>query len=317
MSGQRESEKKKEGIRTEGLSVVFHLPDGDVCAADDVSVCFEEGKITGLIGESGCGKSVLGLAVLGLLPPYASVEGKIYLDGELLKPETARKYLGTEIGVIPQNPSESLNPARTVGAHLMEALLPLKAGRREKRERAEKLLRAFGFSETKRIWRAYPHELSGGMQQRVLCAIGAACSPRWILADEPTKGLDSDLRWQVKETLLSLRSQGVRSMLVITHDLPFAREICDTMAVMYAGKIMESGSDVLKNPLHPYTKAFLAALPEHGFQSMPGTALRAGEKTAGCPFAPRCMQAEERCRKECPPAVSLEAGRSVRCFQYV
>lgn len=322
MIGQNEIEKNKiekdkGGIRTEGLSVIFHLPDGDVCAADDISARFEEGKITGLIGESGCGKSVLGLALLGLLPPYASVEGKIYLDGEALNPGTARKQLGTEIGLIPQNPSESLNPARTVGAHLMEALLPVKAGRKEKKERAEKLLRDFGFPETKRIWRAYPHELSGGMQQRVLCAIGAACSPRWILADEPTKGLDSDLRWQVKDTLLSLRSQGVRSMLVITHDLPLARELCDTIVVMYAGKIMESGSDVLKNPLHPYTKAFLAALPEHGFQSMPGTALRTGEKTAGCPFASRCAQAEERCRKECPPPVRLKQGRIVRCFQYV
>ena len=316
MTGAAE-QQRINGITVEELSVIFRLPEGDVCAVDGVSARFPEGKITGLIGESGCGKSVLGLALLGLLPPYASVAGEMYLDGSPLTPETARKRLGTEIGLIPQSPSDSLNPARTVSAQLQEALLPLKLGRKQRMMKARELLSAFGFPEPERILRAYPHELSGGMQQRVLCAAGAACPPRWILADEPTKGLDRDLRSQVRETLLSLREHGVKSMLVITHDLPLARSLCDTMAVMYAGQVLELGSGILEKPLHPYTRSFLAALPENGFQSMPGVAPKAGERLPGCPFAPRCPIAVPRCHQERPPACSPEPGKTVRCFQYV
>lgn len=305
------------GMMIHELSVTFHLPEGDVCAVDNVSACFPEGKITGLIGESGCGKSVLGLSVLGLLPSYASVRGKILLEGNLMEARTARRSLGTVIGLIPQNPSDSLNPSRTVKAHLQEALLPLRLSRKQRDEKASELLAAFGFSDPQRILRSYPHELSGGMQQRVLCAIGSACSPRWILADEPTKGLDRDLRSQVQDTLLAMRTQGVESMLIITHDLPLARAVCDTIAVMYAGQIAEFGPDVLQRPLHPYTQAFLAALPENGFQSIPGVAPAAGVRLPGCPFAPRCSVAEPRCHRELPPVCSPDSGRIVRCFQYV
>lgn len=315
MNGLREEMKK--GLAVENLSVTFRLSEAEVCAVDNVSICFPEGKVTGMIGESGCGKSVLGLALLGLLPPYAVTKGSIFWNGEGLTSKGLREYLGTGIGVIPQNPSDSLNPSRTINAHLQEALLPLKLKKERRKEKAEELLSAFGFSEAKRILRAYPHELSGGMQQRVLCAIGAACSPRWILADEPTKGLDSDLRFQVQETLLSLRKRGVESMLIITHDLPLARSLCDRLAVMYAGQIMESGADILENPLHPYTRAFLNALPENGFQSICGVAPRAGERLSGCPFASRCSEAKKYCDTERPPVSSPEQGRKVRCFRYV
>ena len=305
------------GIAITSLSVTFRLPGADIRAVDGVSARFAGGQITGLIGESGCGKSVLGLALLGLLPPYADLEGEMTLDGVPLTADTARRRLGREIGLSPQNPADSLNPARTVGAHLKEALAPLGLGRAERRARAEQLLRDFGFDAPGRILRAYPHELSGGMQQRVLCAVGAACSPRWVLADEPTKGLDRDLRDQVQDTLLSLRGQGVESMLIITHDLPLARSLCDSLAVMYAGQVLEQGAQVLEEPLHPYTQAFRNALPEHGFQSLAGVAPRAGERLPGCPFAPRCPLAEERCRRERPPASSPKPGRMVRCFRYV
>lgn len=304
------------GISADSFSVTFHLPEADVRAVDGVSVQFQEGKITGLIGESGCGKSVLGLALLGLLPPYASTEGTLSLDGQVLTSALSRKKLGTEIGLIPQNPSDSLNPARTVMAQLQEALLPLRLSGKHRNEKARELLVSFGFSDPERILKAYPHELSGGMQQRVLCALGAACSPRWILADEPTKGLDRDLLVQVEDTLLSLKQYGVKSMVIITHDLPLAHALCDSLAVMYAGQILESGSGVLENPLHPYTRVFLDALPENGFQSIPGRAPRAGERLPGCPFAPRCPSATEQCRKKRPPAVSPEPGKIMRCFRY-
>lgn len=301
------------GIEMTDVCVTFLLPGSSIRAVDGVTARFPGGKITGIIGESGCGKSVLGLAVLGLLPPYGKVEGTLKLDGTELR---GRRPLGTEIGLIPQNPSESLNPARTVAAHLWEALLPLGLTRAQRKEKSVQLLRDFGFRDPSRILRAYPHELSGGMQQRVLCAIGAACSPRWILADEPTKGLDRDLRCQVQENLLALRRQGVESMLVITHDLPLARELCDGLAVMYAGQILEMGVGVLDSPRHPYTRAFLDALPENGFVPMKGVAPRAGQRLEGCAFAPRCPYVTRRCMEERPQAYETEDGRKVRCFHY-
>lgn len=301
------------GIEVTDLRVTFSLPKAKVRAVDGVSICFPSGKITGIIGESGCGKSVLGLALLGLLPPYATVEGNLSLDGVPLR---GHRPLGVEIGLIPQNPSESLNPARTISAHLLEALLPLHLSPGKKKARCAQLLQDFGFSDPKRILRSYPHELSGGMQQRVLCAIGAACSPRWILADEPTKGLDRDLRQQVQENLLSLRHQGVESMLVITHDLPFAKALCDGIAVMYAGQILEVGKNVLETPLHPYTRAFLNALAENGFQPMPGVAPQSGQRLPGCAYAPRCPFATDRCHRERPAPYPVDGGRIVRCFRY-
>ena len=305
-----------KGIEIDDVRVTFRLPKLDVRAVDGVSAVFAEGRVTGLIGESGCGKSVLGLALLGLLPPYAQVEGQLRLNGEALTPAKSRAMLGTCIGLIPQNPAESLNPARTVAAHLREALLPMKLSRRESDARAKRLLADFGFDDPVPILRAYPHELSGGMQQRVLCAIGSACSPAWMLADEPTKGLDRGLRDQVRQTLGALKSRGVGSMLVITHDLPLARGLCDALAVMYAGQILEMGEDVLASPLHPYTRAFLDALPENGFQAMNGVAPRAGERLPGCPFAPRCARAMPKCHMNRPPAYAPLDGRRVRCFLY-
>lgn len=301
------------GIELKNLCVTFTLPGTRVKAVDGVSACFSAGQISGIIGESGCGKSVLGLAILGLLPPYASVEGTLKMDGVPLK---GHRPLGTQIGLIPQNPSESLNPSRTIAAHLSEALLPLRLSRRKQKARSSQLLIDFGFADPSRILRAYPHELSGGMQQRVLCAIGTACSPGWILADEPTKGLDWDLRQQVQDNLLSLRQQGVKSMLIITHDLPLARELCDNLTVMYAGQIMEMGMGVLDKPCHPYTQAFLNALPEKHFQPIAGVAPQAGQRLPGCAFAPRCPYATGRCHQNRPEPYITEEGRIVRCFRY-
>ncbi len=305
------------GLLFDGVQVTFRLPGGqNIKAVDGVTLSVPEGQVTGLIGESGCGKSVLGMALLGLLPPYAAVEGVISLNSEALTPQSAQARLGREIGLIPQNPADSLNPGRTIGAHLNEALLPLNLNRKERGERSRQLLQAFGFAEPERILRAYPHELSGGMQQRALCAIGAACSPRWMLADEPTKGLDRHLLSQVLDTLRALPKQGVTSMLVITHDLTLARALCQQVAVMYAGQVLEVGTQVLERPLHPYTQAFLNALPENGFQPLQGVAPRAGERLPGCPFAPRCAHCTARCREERPPETCPEPGRRVRCFLY-
>lgn len=302
-------------LEIKDLSISFMLPGAMVRAVDNISVRFEGGQITGLIGESGCGKSVLGSAILGLLPPYAKLDGDILLGAHSLLKSSAmdQRLLGAKIGVIPQSPSESLNPARTVAAHLYEALKPLGLARQVSKKRTIDLLESFGFEHVERILKAYPHELSGGMQQRVLCAIGTACSPEWILADEPTKGLDPTLCNRAIDTLLSLKTRGVKSMLVITHDLMLAGRLCDTVAVMYSGVIVEMG-DALRNPLHPYTQAFLKALPENGMTPIPQV-LDGHEKTGGCPFAPRCAMSHPVCFKQCPPPLGGHQ-HWVRCFNY-
>ena len=305
-------------IHIHNFTVHFKVPSGEVYAADHISIELQSGKITGLIGESGCGKSVLGLSVLGLLPPYAKVSGDIEFDG--IHPLTAsekelRMLRGRKIGLIPQSPSESLNPVRRIGSQLDETLRLVEKNAFTRKKIAKKLLGSFGFENPARIMSAYPFELSGGMQQRVLCAIGVSCSPKWILADEPTKGLDATLCDQVCDTLLGLKKWGVESMLIITHDLALAEKLCDCVAVMYAGEILEIGENVLQNPLHPYTKAFLSSLPQNGMHPMAGTPPKPGDYFAGCKFAPRCPQHTEICVEQRPKPIVAD-DTMVRCFLY-
>jgi len=305
-----------QDILMENAVVHFKVASGAVRAVDQVSVRFEAGKITGLIGESGCGKSVLGLSILGLLPSYACFAGDIVYDGLhiLSAPQKELRALrGRKIGFIPQSSADSLNPTRRIGSQLDEALRLVEKNAQRRRMRAVELLRGFGFDDPERILRAYPFELSGGMQQRALCAIGVCCSPRWVLADEPTKGLDKDLCQQAQEMLRSLHKFGADSMLVITHDLSFAENLCDIVAIMYAGQIVEMGEQVLKNPRHPYTQAYLSALPRNGMHPMAGAPPAPGYELPGCRFASRCPYVVERCRIECPDAYTGEAGM-VRCF---
>ena len=299
---------------------MVHFPTsaGLVRAVDFVSAVFESGKITGLIGESGCGKSVLGLALLGMIPPYANVKGSVFYKGLNIitaPPKELRRVRRYQIGLIPQSPGESLNPVRLVGSQLDEALRLMKHKPRGRREKALALLRGFGFEDPERIMRAYPFELSGGMQQRVLCAIGVSCMPHWILADEPTKGLDAELCGQVCENLLRLRHWGVNSMLIITHDLMLAEKICNVIAVMYAGEILELGVHVLKQPLHPYTRAFLASHPQQGMCPISGSPPPPGSQTMGCKFAPRCSSASLRCETSAPPMFQKD-NTAVKCFLY-
>ena len=307
-----------QDIFINNAEVHFRVASGVVRAIDQVSVRFVAGKITGLIGESGCGKSILGLSILGLLPPYAHVTGDILYGGMHIL-SASRKELralrGRNIGFIPQSPAESLNTVRRVGSQLDEALRLVEKNSERRWQRALDLLRGFGFGDPERIMRAYPFELSGGMQQRVLCAIGVCCSPNWVMADEPTKGLDKALCDQVRETLLSLRSFGVDSMLVITHDLDLAENLCDVIAIMYAGQIVEIGERVLENPRHPYTQAYLSALPRNGMRPIDGIPPAPWDEFPGCRFAPRCGYATGRCRMECPGAYTGASGM-VRCFQY-
>lgn len=298
--------------------VYFDVAAGSVRAVDDVSARFAAGKITGLIGESGCGKSVLGLSVLGLLPPYARICGQV-LYGDLnitaARPRQLRALRGRQIGLIPQSPGESLGPVRRIGSQIDEALSLAESDKKKRKAMAHELLSGFGFDDPERILRAYPFQLSGGMQQRALCAIGVCCSPPWIIADEPTKGLDKALCDQVCETLSGLGRWGVNSMLVITHDLDLASSLCNRIAVMYAGEIVEMGAEVLTTPKHPYTQAFLASLSANGMHPMVGTPPGPADVFPGCKFAPRCPRREARCETKRPENY-LVGDSYVRCFLY-
>ena len=193
-------ERDPKNITIENLNVYFKVTDGFVRAVDDISVIFKRGQITGLIGESGCGKSVLGLSLLGLLPAYAQTSGRVHYENQDIMQASLkelRALRGRKIGLIPQNPGDSLNPVRKIWPQMDEVLALVEKDKKKRKEAARELLTSFGFTDPGRILDSYPFELSGGMQQRVLCALGIACSPTWILADEPTKGLDLGLREQV------------------------------------------------------------------------------------------------------------------------
>lgn len=309
---------KSRDIIVNDAVVHFKVSGGLVRAVDHVSAVFESGRLTGIVGESGCGKSVLGLGIFGLLPSYAIVSGEILFSGVNTLTEregTMRSIRGKKIGLIPQNPGDSLNPVRRAGVQLEEAVAVAEKSREKRRPRALKLLSVFGFPDPAPVMKAYPFELSGGMQQRVLCAVGTACSPPWLLADEPTKGLDAALREQVYETLSLAAGSGTEGMLVITHDLVLARKLCDVLAVMYGGEIVEMGSGVLEEPLHPYTRAFISSLPENGMNPMPGLPPSPEDDLPGCKFAPRCPYKKQQCENVRPGAF-VRDDRTVRCFLY-
>ena len=262
----------------------------------------------------------MGMAVLGLLPGYAKVCGEILYGGRNLRelsPKQMRRLRGRQLGLIPQNPGDSLNPVRRIGGQIMEAAALIGVKREEQKKQTADLLLRFGFEKNhlKRVEKAYPFELSGGMQQRALAAMGAASRPKWILADEPSKGLDVELRKQMYDTLRKMKNECVDSMLIITHDITLARNLCDSVAVMYSGQIIEKGKDILENPKHPYTMGLMESLSENGFKPMRGIAPAPGQDFSGCKFAPRCPWAKAECRKKPPEFYSLD-DRIVRCFLY-
>lgn len=303
-----------ENLRIEDAVVHFKVKNGTVKAVDHVSATFYAGEITGLIGESGCGKSVLGMAILGLLPEYAQVEGSIWLEGDnllALDSRRMRRLRGRKLGLIPQNPADSFNPVRRIGGQIAEGM---KAGTEDA---VQALLTEFGFSgaDAARVARSFPFALSGGMLQRAAAAMGTASGAEWILADEPSKGLDSALRRQLYQTLLLVKKRSAKGMIIITHDLELAETLCDSLAVMYGGEIVEMGKHVLTEPRHPYTRGLLESLPQNGMRPMKGSAPSPWESIRGCKFAARCPHASPRCLEERPESYPLP-DRTVRCFLY-
>lgn len=306
-------------IEIQGLNVSFEDHGQVTSVVTDVNAEFRAGSITGLIGESGSGKSVLGLSILQLLPAAAKVEGNCFYGGRdlfSLPDREMKKIRGKEIALIPQNPTESLNPVRVIGRQLTESMTVHGKKKREAAEQRDKLLRRMGFSDPERISRSYSFELSGGMNQRVVSVLGLMNHPKWVIADEPTKGLDAILRRQVYQVLKEIGDSKDRGMMVITHDISLAGALCERLLVLYKGCIMEQGrtKEVLCDPVHPYTKGLIRSLPENGMHPI-GRADR--EKGgSGCRFYPRCPWGTEQCAKKIPPETVLEGERKVRCFRY-
>jgi len=309
-------------IQIKNLSVYFETSTGRIPAVRNITTCFQAGRICGVIGESGSGKSVMGMSILRLLPNTAKVSGECWLgDQELytLPLRQLRKLRGGAIGLIPQNPNASLDPVMKLKRQFTEAITvhDEKRSRREAASAAAELLEQFGFSDTAGILDRYSFQMSGGMNQRLVSAMGLANRPGWVIADEPTKGLDAPIRNQVCRVLRQIYTQNRSSMILITHDLQLAQKLCDDIRVLYMGEIVEQGTAraVMEHPRHPYTAGLIGSLPSRGMVPIPAPKPERLNHS-GCPFYPRCSRAMERCARECPGDFDLPDGGKVRCFLY-
>ncbi|MDD2438988.1 MAG: ABC transporter ATP-binding protein [Methanosarcinaceae archaeon] len=306
-----------ELLELKGLKVTFPTEAGPVRAVDSVDLKLKAKEKLGLIGETGSGKSVLAHAILRLLQSDALSEGEILYRGKNLvglEKKELRRLRGRELALIPQNPSRSLNPLKKVGKQLSETLRQAGYSRKEAAVRVPELLFAVGASEPVSWAEAYPHECSGGMCERIVIAMALAFSPALLLADEPTKGLDSRNKARILALLKSLTKE--RALLFITHDLEAAAQICTRLAFMYAGELVELGArtKVLEHPLHPYTQGLLRACPKGGLHPIPGRSPPLFALPKGCRFQARCALAIERCRNEPPPFFDTGAGHFCRCW---
>ncbi len=308
-------------LEIEDLSVNFDR----FRAVDGVSLCVEEGETLGIVGESGCGKSVAMLALMGLLAYPAVVSSKrIRFDRRDiadLNPRDRRAINGRDIAMIFQEPMTSLNPCFTVGFQVMEAIKVHRGGNRAQRYgRAVELLQQVGIPDAERRLRAFPHQLSGGMNQRVMIAMAIACNPKLLIADEPTTALDVTIQAQILDLLTTLQRQWGMALILITHDMGVISEAAQHVSVMYAGQIAEYASvqELFHSPRHPYTRALLEALPEraHSGRSLPtipGVVPGPYDRPHGCLFHPRCGRARERCESEAPELTGTDDA-AVRCF---
>ena len=312
-------------LEVAGLSTWFFTDQGVARAVDGVSFHVDESETVGLVGESGCGKTVTSLSLMGLVPspPGRVLEGSsIRFRGEELAGASERRLRevrGGDIAMIFQEPMTSLNPVFTVGSQIVEALrLHLGLGKREARERAVALLQEVGIPEPAMRVDEYPHQLSGGMRQRVMIAMALAAGPSLLIADEPTTALDVTIQAQILELLAELRRRHRMAVLLITHDLGVVAEVCDRVVVMYAGQVVETGTveQIFHRPTHPYTEGLLASLPrvdDRGarLRPIPGVVPPPTLWPPACRFADRCPSAWERCLTDPPPLLALEGPAAV------
>ncbi len=309
-------------LEIRNLTVEFETASGPFRAVDSVNFTVEAGDVLAVVGESGSGKSVAMLAVMGLLPKTATVTADIMhfdgLDLKTISPRARRRVVGKDISMIFQEPISSLNPCFTVAFQLGEALKThLHLGRSDRRKRSIELLEAVGIPEPERRLSAFPHQLSGGMSQRVMIAMAIACRPKLLIADEPTTALDVTIQAQILDLLLDLQKETGMGLVLITHDMGVVAETAQRVVVQYAGQQVESQPVVplFETPHHPYTAALLAALPERAegahLNSIPGAVPGQGEQPVGCLFNPRCAYADDLCRAKRPGRAGPAAGEAL------
>ena len=312
-------------LEIKNLSVEFGSRENPFRAVQDVNLSINRGEIVGIVGESGSGKSVTMLALMGLVEaPGRVTADQLVFDGQdllTMSPAAKRHLIGKDVAMIFQDALTSLNPAYTVGFQLMETLrLHLGLSKSEAQKRALELLELVEIPAAKSRLSAYPHQLSGGMSQRVMIAMAIACNPKLLIADEPTTALDVTVQAQIMDLLVSLQKSQDMALILITHDLAVIAEVAHRVAVMYAGEVVETSPvpDIFYRPHHPYTQALLASIPEHSkgaerLATLPGVVPGQYDRPIGCLLSPRCPYANDKCRNEHPQLV--ETGTShVRCF---
>lgn len=315
-------------LEVKKLRTSFFTSEGEVPAVDEISFSVRKGEVIGIVGESGCGKSVTSLSIMKLIPqpPGKIVGGEIRLNGENLvevNEKRMRQIRGNDVAMIFQEPMTSLNPLFTIGNQLIEAIgLHRKVSKKEAFQQSVEMLKLVGLPRAEAIMKEYPHQLSGGMRQRVMIAMALSCHPRLLIADEPTTALDVTIQAQILALMRDLNDKLETSIIMITHDLGVVAEVCQRVIVMYAGKVVEEGEVevIFKNPKHPYTIGLLQSVPDirtkkERLYSIPGNVPKPGSILEGCRFAARCESVHERCLSDNPLLYSTEdEGHYVRCF---
>ncbi|SHE09893.1 peptide ABC transporter ATPase [Chlamydia abortus] len=316
-------------IEINNLSTYFYTSAGAIKAVDDVSFRVREGETVCIVGESGCGKSITAMSIMGLIegPSGRVVQGDIQFGGRdilQISKEELRRIRGNDISMIFQEPMSSLNPVITIGKQIMEPLMiHRKLSKKEAYARAIELIELVGIPRAEQIAESYPHELSGGMLQRIMIAIAISCNPKLLIADEPTTALDVTIQAQVLETLREIKQKSNMSIILITHDLGVVAEMADYVVVMYSGKIVEEGEvvELFENPKHPYTQGLLKSKPIIGqrreqLYSIPGQVPNPLELTESCYFHDRCESCMSVCETKLPRLKKVDARHQVACWLY-
>ena len=319
-------------LQVNGLKTYFYTEDGMIRSVDGINITVGERETVGIVGESGCGKSVTSLSIMRLVPtPHGKiVEGSIQFQGKdliNLSEKAMRSIRGNDIAMIFQEPMTSLNPVFTIGDQISETIrLHMKLNKKDARNRSIELLRQVGIPRAEGIMNEYPHQLSGGMRQRVMIAMAMACNPKVLIADEPTTALDVTIQAQILDLMKTIQQESGTSILLITHDLGVVAEMCDRVIVMYAGKVVEETDvhSLFNNPKHPYTQGLLSSIPKlherkERLESIKGNVPTPFNMPSGCKFAPRCSSATELCYQQEPELEQLETAaisHQVRCWLY-